>query len=123
MKFIIKSGLIILFLFNGMLLYSQSAKKNESKPVTSENDKKTTNDKIHWISFDEAIKLNSGYPKKKILIDVYTDWCGWCKKMDAVTFSNPVIASYINEHYWAVKLNAEGYDTIIYNGVTYTNTK
>ena len=40
--------------------------------------------KIKWISIEEAEKLNKENPKK-IMIDVYTDWCGWCKKMDKDT--------------------------------------
>jgi len=54
--------------------------------------------KIKWLDFEEAVALNSKKPKK-IFIDMYTDWCGWCKKMDAATFINPVIVDYMNEHY------------------------
>ncbi|MDN4164242.1 DUF255 domain-containing protein [Cytophagales bacterium LB-30] len=61
---------------------------------------------IQWVSLEEAFILTRENPKK-IFIDVYTDWCGWCKKMDKNTFSNPEIAQYINKHYYAVKLNAE----------------
>ncbi len=69
-------------------------------------------DKIEWLSFEEAVKRNETEPKK-FIVDIYTNWCGWCKKMDASTFKNPVIIKYINENYWAVKLNAERKDTII----------
>lgn len=69
------------------------------------------NQKINWISFEKAIELNEQEPKK-FLIDVYTDWCGWCKRMDATTFSNPVIVDYINKNYWAIKLDAERKDTV-----------
>lgn len=69
------------------------------------------NQVINWLSFEEAVKKNETTPKK-FLIDVYTDWCGWCKKLDATTFKNPIISAYINEFYWAVKLNAEQADTI-----------
>lgn len=74
--------------------------------------------KIQWISIEEAEKLNKQQPKK-IMIDVYTDWCGWCKKMDKETFTNPVIAEIINEHYYAVKLDGEGKDEITFNGTSY----
>ncbi len=53
---------------------------------------------VKWYSFEQAVKLNKQNPKK-IFIDVYTDWCGWCKRMDKVTFSNPVIAKYLNKYY------------------------
>ncbi len=74
--------------------------------------------KIQWISIEEAEKLNKEKPKK-IMIDVYTDWCGWCKKMDKETFTNPIIAEIINEHYYAVKLDGEGKDEITFNGTSY----
>lgn len=66
---------------------------------------------VHWVSFEEALALNQQKPKK-ILIDFYTVWCGPCKMMNKNTFENPVIAAYINEHYYAVKFNAEGNDTV-----------
>lgn len=68
-------------------------------------------EKINWLSFEEAVVLNAKKPKK-IIVDVYTDWCHWCKVMDEKTFSEQFIASYINQHFYAVKLNGEGKDTI-----------
>jgi thioredoxin-related protein len=78
------------------------------------------NAKIKWLTFQEAEELNKKQPKK-ILIDVYTNWCGWCKKMDAETFTNPLIIDYVNKYYYAVKLNAEMKDSIVVNGKTYKN--
>jgi thioredoxin-related protein len=74
--------------------------------------------KIKWYTIQEAEALSKQNPRK-IMIDVYTDWCGWCKKMDAETFSHPVIAQYVNDHYYAVKLNAESTEDITFNGHTY----
>jgi thioredoxin-related protein len=62
--------------------------------------------KINWMSFEEAIEANENEPRK-ILIDVYTDWCGWCKRMDASTFSDAQVVEYVNKHFYAIKLNAE----------------
>lgn len=78
-------------------------------------------EKIHWMSMQEALDANKENPKK-IIVDMYTDWCGWCKRMDATTFGNPDIAAYINKNYYAVKFDAEGQDTITWNGKIYTNT-
>jgi thioredoxin-related protein len=75
---------------------------------------------IKWYTFQEAMKLNQKHPKK-IFIDMYTDWCGWCKKMDASTFKNPVIAKYMNENYYPVKFNAERKDTVDFKGKEYVN--
>lgn len=63
-------------------------------------------EKIEWMKFEEAVAANENDPKM-LLVDVYTDWCGWCKKMDALTFKDPEVVSYINEGFYAVKLNAE----------------
>jgi thioredoxin-related protein len=73
---------------------------------------------IRWMSIEEALSAQKKQPKK-IFIDVYTDWCGWCKKMDATSFAHPVIVQYMNEHFYAVKLNAEQRETIRYQGKDY----
>jgi len=76
--------------------------------------------KVKWYSLEEAMELNKK-DQKKIFIDVYTDWCGWCKKMDAATFSNPTIAQILNTEYYAVKFNAETRDTITFGGKQFIN--
>ena len=76
--------------------------------------------KIKWVDFEEAAALNAKKPKK-IFLDMYTDWCGWCKKMDQSTFINPVIVNYMNQHFYAVKFNAERKDTVTYKGKDYVN--
>lgn len=62
--------------------------------------------KIKWMSMDQAFEAIKKDPKK-IVIDVYTDWCGWCKVMDKNTFSDPKVIDFVNKKYYAVKLNAE----------------
>ncbi|KAA5547683.1 thioredoxin family protein [Adhaeribacter rhizoryzae] len=74
--------------------------------------------KINWLSLEEAAALNKKEPRKMV-IDVYTDWCGWCRKMDQSTFSNPEVAEYVNKNFYAVKLDAEGKKPITINGKTY----
>ena len=76
------------------------------------------NEVVKWYTVEEAEKLSKENPRKW-LVDVYTDWCGWCKKMDKETFAHPVIAKYINENYYAVKLDAESKDSISFNGKTF----
>lgn len=74
---------------------------------------------IQWISFEKAVELNAKNPKPMI-IDIYTDWCHWCKVMDKDTYSNPLIASYINQNFYAVKFNAEQKEPVTFRGKTFT---
>lgn len=66
---------------------------------------------IKWLTIQEAYALTQKKPKK-FVVDVYTDWCGWCKVMDRETFSKEAIVDYVNENYYAVRLNAEQTDDI-----------
>ena len=58
--------------------------------------------------------------KKKFMVDVYTDWCGWCKRMDAATFEQPEVAKYLNENFYPVKLDAEMKEDIVFAGNTFS---
>ena len=75
-------------------------------------------ERVRWHTLEEAIELNRKEPRK-FLVDVYTDWCGWCKRMDATTFSNEEIAKYLNEHFYAVKFNAEMKESLTLGDRTY----
>ena len=89
--------------------------------MISAQENKETKNIVEWHSFADAYKLNKVKPKK-MLVDVYTDWCGWCKKMDKETFQNPEIAKYMQKHFYCVKLNAETKDTIVIDTVKFVNS-
>lgn len=78
---------------------------------------------IPWTSFEKAIETNAASKKnkKKIFIDVYTDWCGWCTHMEKTTFQDSTVISLMNKYFLATKLNAERKDTVVYNGNKYVN--
>ena len=75
---------------------------------------------IQWMSMNDALKAQEQEPRK-ILVDVYTNWCGPCKLMDKNTFKNPKVAEFVNANYYAVKFNAEGTETINYKGRIFEN--
>lgn len=114
--------ILIASLFIFAAAQAQEKTKSTSKPKDKTEQKETKKDtpEIKWISFSEAVELNKKEPRK-IIIDVYTQWCGWCKVMDKSTYTDTAIINYVNKHYYAVKLDAEMKDTIIFNGITFVN--
>jgi thioredoxin-related protein len=73
---------------------------------------------IKWMTFEEAVQ-KSKTEKRKIFIDLYTDWCGWCKVMDKKTFTDPLVARMLNDKFYPVKFNAEQREDVVYNGTTF----
>lgn len=76
---------------------------------------------VKWMSYAEAMEKYKVQPRP-IIMDFYTDWCGWCKRMMSTTYADPNLSSYINAYFYPVKFNAEGKDTIQYLGQTYMPT-
>lgn len=68
---------------------------------------------LQWMNIEEAEAACKKKPRK-IFVDVYTDWCGWCKKMDQSTFRDSLVKKYAAEKFYAVKLNAESRENIIF---------
>lgn len=75
---------------------------------------------INWMTWDMAVKLNKEHPKK-IFIDVYTQWCGWCKRMDQTTYLDKDIINYLNANFYSVRLDAETRDTMHFNNHNFVN--
>lgn len=75
-------------------------------------------DTIKWYTWEEAHELSKTAPKK-VFIDLYTDWCGWCKRMDATTFKDPEVVKFLNANFYPVKFNAEQKGPIVFGDKTY----
>lgn len=73
---------------------------------------------IKWYTLEEALAAQEKNDKK-IFIDMYTDWCKWCKVMDQKTFTDQTVIDYMNENFYAVKFNAEQKEAITFNGKKY----
>jgi thioredoxin-related protein len=102
-----KSIIFILLTIIGVKAYSQTG---SSSGLTT----------VKWYTIQEAERLFKKEPRP-IFIDTYTDWCGWCKKMDRETFTNTVISDILNNKFYPVKFNAESKDSIVFFGQIYIN--
>jgi thioredoxin-related protein len=71
---------------------------------------------LKWTTFDA---LPDNKEKKKYIVDVYTEWCGWCKVMDKKTFTDPKVQEYLNENFHMIKFDAEQKDAITFKGRIY----
>lgn len=74
---------------------------------------------VQWMDFQEAVEMAKAQ-HKKMVVDIYTDWCGWCKVMDQKTFHDAEVVNLLNDRYIAVRLNAETTRDITFNGQTYS---
>lgn len=111
----LKQGFFILFVAVVFSGHAQLLPPQQQQPQANEHGL------VKWMSFKEAQELNKKQ-QRPFLVDVYTDWCGWCKKMMATTYSDQGLATYINNYFYPVKFDAETKDTIEYNGTLYYNT-
>lgn len=109
----------------------RTAQKAPAKPVQTEKAKKVTGPQpgkpvqkgdLSWLHIEDAGKLKNK-EGKKFLVDVYTDWCGWCKVLDKQTFTDPEIQKFLNDNFHVVKFNAEQRDPIKFQGQTYELVK
>lgn len=100
----------MLFLFS-FVIYIQSIWGFNTSPLQSET--------INWISFEQLPALMEKEPRK-ILVHIYTPWCGYCKRMEKNVFTQPEVIRLINKKFYAIKFNAESKETIVFNKKTYT---
>src|SRR5947207_7468946 len=75
---------------------------------------------VQWARWDTGLKSASA-SNRPILVDVYTDWCGWCKRMDRDVYSRDDVRAYLNQHFILVRLNAESADEASFGGRTLTS--
>ncbi len=102
---------MLIVLWSALLLAGGGPKVNQNR--TGE---------LKWTNFTQGVK-EAASTNKKVLIDVYTDWCGWCKRMDKDTYSDKSVRSYLNQEYVLVKLNAESNNTEMIDTMSVTDAQ
>lgn len=106
MKFILRKVLVLVLLFS----------------LKSANIFGQTYKEINWISFsqlNDSLKINS----KKVFVNFYADWCSYCKEMERTTFTDDKVIDILNKDYYAVKMNVESLDSILFGGQIFVNKR
>tara|TARA_R100001369_G_scaffold13980_1_gene28324 strand:+ start:4111 stop:4599 length:489 start_codon:yes stop_codon:yes gene_type:complete len=80
------------------------------------------NNAIQWISFEQLHDSLKVHPRK-VFIDFYADWCAPCLKMDEIAFKDPKVIHKLNKDYYAVKMNVETTDTIVFGQQSFINKR
>lgn len=88
--------------------------------ITNIDAQTVSKDVIKWYDFEEGMKI-AKKQDKEVIIDFYTDWCGWCRKMDNETFRDSAVVATINKYFIAIKFNAESAEPVKFNGEIFTN--
>ena len=60
--------------------------------------------KIKWMNLQE-IEFELRKNPKKVMVEVYSKDCEWCKRFEAEVLTNPVIVKYLNKHYYLAKID------------------
>ncbi|MGB0840420.1 MAG: thioredoxin family protein [Chitinophagales bacterium] len=103
---------------NTTKIEANKATKNATNQKPAARSASTQKGAINWVTVEELEQKMKQEPRK-VLVDLYTSWCGWCKRMDRSTFAHQDIASYVNDNFYAVKFNAEQKETVKFNGGEY----
>ncbi len=105
----------VVVMFLPTLVIADGKKKSGKNAAAEKKEPK----EIQWITSIDELQAKMAKKPKKVYMDVYTDWCGWCKKMDASTFTNPNVIKYLNLNYYCFRFNAERRDTLHFLGKDY----
>lgn len=80
---------------------------------------------VRWMTWQQAIQAvnadkAAGRTPKVVMVDVYTNWCAWCKRLEA-NLGIGYIANFVNLHFYPVKFDAESHEAITFKGYKFGN--
>ena len=107
-------ALLIIGVASAAFINQSQPKKKAAKKATTAVTQAAKN-KIVWYSMTAGL-AKAKKENKMLVVDVYTDWCYWCKVMDQETYGNAAVIKKMNANFVAVKFNPEVNGTHLVNG-------
>ncbi len=72
-----------------------------------------------WVTLEEA-QINALDEGKYILLDVYTEWCGFCRRMNRETYGDERVQIALEQYFYPVRIDAESTTEVMFQGETYS---
>lgn len=122
MKMVLVIGLAALLAVAGLSLTKNT--KNSASDNYQETTETTAANGEHaqFVTYTEAIEKAKA-ENKAVLVDVYTDWCVWCKRMDKDVYTDPKVKAELEKYFVAAKLDAEASTERMFRGNNTTETQ
>lgn len=90
--------------------------------INANGNSNSSDERTKGKSFEEVLKM-AQKDKKKVIINVYADWCSWCKKMEKDTYPDPEVQKELKRNYYLYRLNGESKEVVEYDGRKWTKAE
>ena len=62
---------------------------------------------VQWRQDYAAARREAGDTGRPLLLDIGTEDCFWCQRLDATTFRDPTVVAALNERFIPVRVNGD----------------
>lgn len=78
-------------------------------PFAAAQDASVPAEGLDWHPFEKAVEL-AKKNDKKLIIDVYAQWCPWCRRLQREVYTDEAVQAYLKENFVLTRLDAENRD-------------
>ncbi|HET6511877.1 MAG TPA: DUF255 domain-containing protein [Candidatus Kapabacteria bacterium] len=110
MKILLAVAFAALLAVAGLTLSNEQEKTDKTNAVREDAHALFTN-------YTDAV-TKAKAENKLVLVDVFTDWCVWCKRMDKDVYTDPAVQAEMAKYFTSVKLDAEAAEERTFRGAS-----